>query len=35
MFSFLKMGKEISTFGNIDIGKNKFYLHKTPILWEI
>ena len=24
------MGKEILTFGNIDI-KNKFYHHKTPI----
>ena len=24
------MGKEISTFGNIEIEKNKFYYHKTP-----
>ena len=26
------MGKEILTFGNIEIAKNKFYRHKTPIL---
>ena len=25
------MGKEILTFGNIEIEKNKFYHHKTPI----
>ena len=25
------MGKEILTFGNIQIGKNKFYHYKTPI----
>ena len=25
------MGKEILTFGNIGIEKNKFYRHKTPI----
>ena len=25
------MGKEILTFGNIEIGKNKFYRHKIPI----
>ena len=25
------MGKEILTFGNIVIEKNKFYCHKTPI----
>ena len=25
------MGKEILTFGNIEIEKNKFYRHKTPI----
>ena len=24
------MGKEILTFGNIEIEKNKFYRHKTP-----
>ena len=28
------MGKEILTFGNIEIEKNKFYRHKTPILLE-
>ena len=25
------MGKEILTFGNIEIERNKFYRHKTPI----
>ena len=25
------MGKKILTFGNIEIEKNKFYRHKTPI----
>ena len=25
------MGKEILTFGDIEIEKNKFYHHKTPI----
>ena len=25
------MGQEISTFGNIEIEKNKLYRHKTPI----
>ena len=28
------MGKEISTFGNIEIEKNRFYRHNTPILLE-
>ena len=28
------MGKEILTFGNIDIEKNKFYRHKTAIFLE-
>ena len=28
------MGKEILTFGNIQIGKNKFYHYKTPIFWR-
>ena len=27
------MGKEVLTFGNIEIEKNKFYHHKTPIFW--
>ena len=26
------MGKEILTFGDIEIEKNRFYRHKTPIL---
>ena len=26
------MGKEILTFGDFKLKKNKFYLHKTPIL---
>ena len=25
------LGKEILTFGNIEIEENKFYCHKTPI----
>ena len=25
------LGKEILTFGNIEIEENKFYRHKTPI----
>ena len=25
------MGKEVLTFGNVEIEKNKFYRHKTPI----
>ena len=29
------MGKEILTFGNIEIEKNKFYLHKPPIFLEM
>ena len=28
------MGKEILTFGNIEIEKSKFYHHKTPIFGE-
>ena len=28
------MVKEILTFGNIEIEKNRFYRHKTPILLE-
>ena len=27
------MGKEVLTFGNIEIEKNKFYRHKTPIFF--
>ena len=26
------MGKEVLMFGDIEIEKNKFYLHKTPFL---
>ena len=29
------MGKEILTLGNIEIEKNKFYYHKTPIFGEM
>ena len=25
------MGKEILTYGNIEIEKNRFYHHKTPL----
>ena len=28
------MGKEILTFGDIEIQKNKFYRHKSPILFK-
>ena len=28
------MGKEILTFGDIDIGKDKFYCPKSPIYLE-
>ena len=30
LFSYIKMGKETLTFGNIEIEKNKFYCHKNP-----
>ena len=29
------MGKEILTFRNIEVEKNKFYRHKTPTFWEM
>ena len=29
LFSYVKMDKEILTFGDIEIGKNKLYCHKT------
>ena len=29
LLSYLKMGKEILTFGNIEIKKNKFYHNKS------
>ena len=28
------MGKEILTFGDIEIGKDKFYRYKSPIFLE-
>ena len=31
LFSYIKVGEEILTFGNTEIEKNKFYRHKTPI----
>ena len=31
LLSHIKMGKEILTFGDIEIEKNKFYCHKSPI----
>ena len=31
LFSYIKMGKEILMFGNIEIEENKFYRHKTLI----
>ena len=30
LFSYMKMGREILTFGNTESEKNKFYHHKTP-----
>ena len=32
LLSYMKMGKEISMFGNTEIEKNKFYRNRTPIL---
>ena len=31
LLSHIKMSEEILTFGDIEIEKNKFYRHKTPI----
>ena len=31
LFSYIKIGKEILTFGNTEIEKNKFYRHISPI----
>ena len=28
------MGKEVLTFRGIEIDKNKFYHHKSPIFWR-
>ena len=33
LFSYIKMGKEILTFGNTEIEKNKFYSYIAPIFW--
>ena len=35
LFSYIKMDKEISTSGNIEIEKNKVYRHKTYIFGEM
>ena len=31
LLSLIKTGKEILTFGNIEIEKSKFYRHKNPV----
>ena len=31
----IKMGKEVFTFGDIEIEKNKFYRHKNPIFLKM
>ena len=31
LFPYMKIGKEILKFGDIEIEKNKFYRYKTPI----
>ena len=31
LFSYVKMGKDILMFGNIEIEKKKFYCQKTPV----
>ena len=35
LLSLIKMGKEILTFGNIEIEKNKCYRDKTPIFLDV
>ena len=35
LLSHIKMGKEVLTFGDIEIKKRKFYRHKTTIFWEM
>ena len=35
LLSHIKMGKEVLTFGDIEIKKRKFYHHKTTIFWEM
>ena len=31
LFSYIKIDKEILTFGDIETEKNKFYRHKSPV----
>ena len=31
LLSHIKMGKDILTFGDTEIEKNKFYHHKSPV----
>ena len=35
LFSYIKMAKEILTFGDIEIEKNKFYHHESPVPLKI
>ena len=35
LFSYIKRGKEILTFANTEIEKNKFYRNKTPNSFKI
>ena len=32
LFSYIKLGKEMLTFGNVEIEKDEFYHHKGPVL---
>ena len=34
-FSYMKTGKEILTFGNIEIEKSKFYHYKSPVFLRV
>ena len=34
LLSYIKMGEEISMFGNIEIEKNKFYRNKIPTFFK-
>ena len=34
LLSRINIGKKFLTIGNIEIEKNRFYRHKTPILGE-
>ena len=33
LFSYVKMGKEVSTFGDLVIEKSKFYRNENPYLF--